>query len=221
MDIEKTSTSSSSSNSSAPVSSSSISPDITSLTHIHEPAILYNLKERSAANFAYTFMASALVAVNPLKRSADPSLSDFVGKSGNALAPHPFSIAEVAYQNLVFSGLNQSVIIGGESGAGKTETAKIILKYLASRHDGTPAAATASTASDSLDVKLLKSSPILESFGNAKTARNNNSSRFGKFMKLLFFDQGLLHLGNVTFGSVETAEGTIASIAVGDKEILT
>ena len=80
-------------------------------------------------------------------------------------------------------GKNQSIIVSGESGAGKTETAKIILKYLAGRNlEGS----AAPSGSDSLDVKLLKSSPILESFGNAKTLRNNNSSRFGKFMKLLF-----------------------------------
>ena len=79
-------------------------PDMTSLYHIHEPGILQNLKDRSTARCAYTFMASAMIAVNPLRRTEDPRFSEYIDKAVNAVSPHPFSIAESSYQNLSFSG---------------------------------------------------------------------------------------------------------------------
>ena len=163
--------------------------DMTSLHHIHEPGILYNLKTRYLQqNAPYTYMASALIAVNPLRACLEPERTTYISKSSNTVPPHPYAIAETAYQNLSFSKVNQSIVISGVSGAGKTETAKIILRYLASRSTPTTTTTTTTTTTNttSLDKRLIDSSPILESFGNAKTLRNSNSSRFGKFLKLCF-----------------------------------
>jgi myosin heavy subunit len=185
--------------------------DMTALYYIHEPGILANLRGRFLTqNLPYTSMASALIAVNPLHPCPEPQMEAYMDQPVNKVAPHPFAIAEAAYKSLSFSRINQSIVISGVSGAGKTETAKIILRYLASRSPETNSAALAATTSKSpfgskpaasttsasssallskvegLDAKLLDSSPLLESFGNAKTLRNNNSSRFGKFLKLCF-----------------------------------
>jgi myosin heavy subunit len=181
-----------------------IMADMTALHHIHEPGILYNLRNRFLTqNLPYTYMASALIAVNPLRAFPEPLLSAYVDQPTNKVAPHPFAIAEAAYQNLSFSKINQSIVISGVSGAGKTETAKIVLRYLAARSPDSNSAQNVPFVSgrnstkvvapsvllhkvEGLDEKLVDSSPLLESFGNAKTLRNNNSSRFGKFLKLCF-----------------------------------
>jgi myosin heavy subunit len=170
--------------------------DMTSLIHIHEPGILHNLRERNAVFSAYTYMGTVMIAVNPLRRLPEADIADYdtsvksqstmhSAANGNKKEPepHPYAMAELAFQQLSFSGTNQSLVVSGESGAGKTETAKILLKYLVRRCLGDQ---HSSSGDDQLDNRLLQSSPILESFGNAKTTRNNNSSRFGKFMKLLF-----------------------------------
>ncbi|CAM9488990.1 unnamed protein product, partial [Ectocarpus sp. 13 AM-2016] len=157
--------------------------DMTSLHHIHEAGILYNLRERSEleGQRPYTFMGTILIAVNPLRRIPDPDVSEYMNRSLDPEAPHPYAIAELAYHQMRLGtgrkAANQSIVVSGESGAGKTETSKIILTFLTHRSAGGVA---------SLDQKVVDSSPILESFGNAKTLRNNNSSRFGKFLKLQF-----------------------------------
>ncbi|CAM9142326.1 unnamed protein product [Ectocarpus sp. 6 AP-2014] len=157
--------------------------DMTSLHHIHEAGILHNLRERSKLQDQrpYTFMGTILIAVNPLRRVPNPEMADFMDRSLNPETPHPYAIAELAYHQMRLGAgrkvANQSIVVSGESGAGKTETSKIILTFLTHRSVGGVA---------SLDQKVVDSSPILESFGNAKTLRNNNSSRFGKFLKLQF-----------------------------------
>eukprot|EP01033_Poteriospumella_lacustris_P018368 gene18368-13204_t len=162
-----------------------VTDDMTSLHHLHEPGILFNLKKRYERRQIYTYMASALIAVNPFTRIPEPNADDYATKSRTELIPHPNAISETCFKNLAVLKKNQSVIISGESGAGKTETAKIVIKYLASRGIDRTGHSVDQTASD-LYGKLQQLSPILESFGNAKTGRNSNSSRFGKFMKLLF-----------------------------------
>jgi myosin heavy subunit len=200
--------------------------DMTALHYIHEPGILYNLRHRFLTqNAPYTYMASALIAVNPLHECPQPTMVSYVGQASNKVAPHPYAIAEAAYQNLSFSRTNQSIVISGVSGAGKTETAKIILRYLAARSPQDTSSSAASRAStrggasaapgallhkvEGLDAKLVDSSPLLESFGNAKTLRNNNSSRFGKFLKLCFSN-------GVAPGSVATngAEGALTGMTL-------
>ncbi|CAM9467577.1 unnamed protein product, partial [Ectocarpus fasciculatus] len=157
--------------------------DMTSLHHIHEAGILYNLAERSKVESQrpYTFMGTILIAVNPLRRIPNPDVSEYMDRALNPEAPHPYAIAELAYHQMRLGAgrkaANQSIVVSGESGAGKTETSKIILTFLTHRSAG---------GVTNLDQKVLDSSPILESFGNAKTLRNNNSSRFGKFLKLQF-----------------------------------
>jgi len=161
--------------------------DMTALQYFHIPGILHNLRERSLEDAPYTFLGgSVLVAVNPLKEIADPNNS--LGQQKAVQFPHPYAIAETALQQLTFAAtrkntgdkMNQSIVVGGESGAGKTESSKMVLKHLVARSE-------ASGGGDSsLDQRLLDTNPILEAFGNAATVRNSNSSRFGKFMKLHF-----------------------------------
>ncbi|CAM9166452.1 unnamed protein product [Ascophyllum nodosum] len=157
--------------------------DMTALHHINEPAILYNLGERAKLKNQrpYTFMGTILIAVNPLRKVPNPEMNDYMDRSLNPEAPHPYAIAELAYHQMRLGAgrqaANQSIVVSGESGAGKTETSKIILSFLTHRSVGGVA---------ELEQKVVDSSPILESFGNAKTLRNNNSSRFGKFLKLQF-----------------------------------
>jgi myosin heavy subunit len=107
------------------------------------------------------------------------------------MPPHVYAITDFALRSMKTSGVGQSIIISGESGAGKTETAKVALEYLTGLcgddQDGT----------ESLAQKLLQSNPILEAFGNAKTTRNNNSSRFGKFMEIEFDDTHMICGGKV------------------------
>lgn len=169
----------------------SLAADVTALHYINEPGILYNLEQRSGNNEPYTLLGSVLVAVNPLKVIADPA--GILGLKKAAQCPHPYGIAEIAYGQMVFaenrklgknlSGeeiiSNQSIVISGESGSGKTESSKYVLKHLVTRNEH-------SGGEKGLDGRLLGSNPILESFGNASTLRNHNSSRFGKFLKLHF-----------------------------------
>ena len=170
--------------------------DMTSLGHINEPTILANLEVRADKQHAsmerlhtYTFVSNVLIAVNPLKDGLkDPGFEVF--REANSMVPHPFNLAERAFKQMAVQvgegARNQSIVISGESGAGKTESAKIVLRFLCGR---CPHASTADAGKKaSLDKRMLDSNPILEAFGNAKTLRNNNSSRFGKFMKLQFTD---------------------------------
>eukprot|EP00904_Undaria_pinnatifida_P007215 jgi/Undpi1/3623/HiC_scaffold_16.g06993.m1 len=157
--------------------------DMTSLHHIHEASILYNLRIRAAIDNQrpYTFMGTILIAVNPLRKVADPEMSEFMNRALDPESPHPYAIAELAYHQMRLGAgrkeANQSIVVSGESGAGKTETSKIMLRFLTHRSVG---------GVSGLEQKVVDSSPILESFGNAKTLRNNNSSRFGKFLKMQF-----------------------------------
>ncbi|OQR82606.1 myosin-like protein [Achlya hypogyna] len=185
-----------------------VTDDMTALYYIHEPGVLHNLSERSKLDNQrpYTFMANVLIAVNPLRPLADPRVSEIVNNS--SCPPHPYAIAEMAYQQMVYNSTremptNQSVVISGESGAGKTESSKIVLKHLTTRGvfgKKTSAAEVESFVNkrhentNSLDNRLIEQNPILEAFGNAKTLRNHNSSRFGKFMKLQFTSDGLFKL---------------------------
>ncbi|KAJ8509566.1 hypothetical protein ON010_g18750 [Phytophthora cinnamomi] len=147
-------------------------------------------------------MANVLIAVNPLRELPNPRISEVVNTAGSA--PHPYSIAEMAYQQMVYNSgtdqpTNQSVVISGESGAGKTESSKIVLRHLTTRglygkkargDDIENMSKTRQQHGTSLDHRLIEQNPILEAFGNAKTLRNYNSSRFGKFMKLQFTADG-------------------------------
>ncbi|CAN0416363.1 unnamed protein product, partial [Ectocarpus sp. 12 AP-2014] len=117
----------------------SVVADMTALHHIHEAGILHNLKERSRPwrQTPYTWMGTILLAVNPLKAVPQPPIEDFMNRSLDPERPHPYAIAELSYRQMRLAGgragMNQSIVVSGESGAGKTETVKIILSYLARR----------------------------------------------------------------------------------------
>ena len=150
-------------------------------------AINENLKKRFEAGEIYTYIGHVLVSVNPFRDLGiytDQVLNSYKGKNRLEMPPHVFAIAESAYYNMKAYHENQCVIISGESGAGKTEAAKRIMQYIANVSGG--------ESGDIQQIKdmVLATNPLLESFGNAKTLRNNNSSRFGKYLQIHFNAQG-------------------------------
>ncbi|PSR94900.1 Myosin-6 like, partial [Actinidia chinensis var. chinensis] len=162
--------------------------DMTKLAYLHEPGVLQNLKSRYDINEIYTYTGSILIAVNPFRRL--PHLYDshmmaqYKGAAFGELSPHPFAVADAAYRQMISEGISQSILVSGESGAGKTESTKLLMRYLA--YMGGRAVAEGRT----VEQQVLESNPVLEAFGNAKTVRNNNSSRFGKFVEIQFDQNG-------------------------------
>ncbi|XP_071689414.1 myosin-6-like isoform X2 [Rutidosis leptorrhynchoides] len=162
--------------------------DMTKLAYLHEPGVLANLRSRYDINEIYTYTGSILIAVNPFTRL--PHLYDshmmaqYKGAAFGELSPHPFAVADAAYRVMINEGISQSILVSGESGAGKTESTKQLMRYLAYM------GGRASTDGRSVEQKVLESNPVLEAFGNAKTVRNNNSSRFGKFVEIQFDQKG-------------------------------
>lgn len=157
--------------------------DMTSLSYLHEPSILDNLRRRFFTESPYTYTGEICIAVNPYKwlDNYSPKLRASYSKDyrKDELPPHVYAATANAYRGLTARNLNQCILVSGESGAGKTETVKILMNHIAS---------VASNSGNLIVDKLLKSNPLLESFGNAKTIRNDNSSRFGKFTQLEFDD---------------------------------
>ena len=180
--------------------------DLLQLSELHVAVLLSVLKNRFRDDNIYTHIGNLIIALNPFKWTIEhyqPEQSAAYIREGwqgaplsrTTLRPHSWAVANKSYWDMVSHG-NQSILISGESGAGKTEGAKIILRYfgdlcttLLRNEDAGDEAITAIT---SINDKLQQSSPILESFGNAKTTRNDNSSRFGKFMKIQFNAKGIL-----------------------------
>ncbi|RKU48332.1 class II myosin [Coniochaeta pulveracea] len=161
--------------------------DLTLLSKVSNEAINENLKKRFEGAEIYTYIGHVLVSVNPFRDLGiytDQVLDSYRGKNRLEMPPHVFAIAESAYYNMKAYKDNQCVIISGESGAGKTEAAKRIMQYIASVSGG--------TGGDIQQIKdmTLATNPLLEAFGNAKTLRNNNSSRFGKYLQIHFNAQG-------------------------------
>nr|XP_020641641.1 myosin-1B-like isoform X4 [Pogona vitticeps] len=166
--------------------------DMAMMTHLHEPAVLYNLKERYAAWMIYTYSGLFCVTVNPYKWLPvyNPEVvSAYRGKKRQEAPPHIFSISDNAYQFMLTDRENQSILITGESGAGKTVNTKRVIQYFAT------IAATADKKKEepgTLEDQIISANPLLEAFGNAKTVRNDNSSRFGKFIRIHFGPTGKL-----------------------------
>ncbi|RQM28181.1 hypothetical protein B5M09_002631 [Aphanomyces astaci] len=162
--------------------------DMCTLNHLHEPAVLKNLQLRHAQFVPYTYTGQICIAVNPYKwldLYSKDLYFDYLNLPRNDLAPHPFALSSSAYIDMNKLGIEQSILVSGESGAGKTETVKIMMNHLASISGG-------GTHGSLVIDQVLKSNPLLEAFGNAKTKRNDNSSRFGKFAQLQFNAEGLL-----------------------------
>ncbi|XP_074787468.1 unconventional myosin-Vb isoform X2 [Athene noctua] len=156
--------------------------DLTALSYLHEPAVLHNLKVRFLeSNHIYTYCGIVLVAINPYEQLPiyeEDVIYAYSGQNMGDMDPHIFAVAEEAYKQMARDEKNQSIIVSGESGAGKTVSAKYAMRFLATV-GGSP-------SETSIEAKVLASSPIMEAFGNAKTTRNDNSSRFGKYIQIGF-----------------------------------
>ncbi|XP_061827499.1 unconventional myosin-X [Nerophis lumbriciformis] len=172
--------------------------DMSLLAELHEAAIMHNLFLRYQRDNIYTNIGSILAAVNPYKQIAglyDGTSVDLYSKHQmGELPPHIFAIANECYRCLWKRHDSQCVLISGESGAGKTESTKLLLKFLSVMSQNS-AGAPPSERTTRVEQALIQSSPIMEAFGNAKTVYNNNSSRFGKFIQLHFSQNGNIQGG--------------------------
>ncbi|XP_005399801.1 PREDICTED: myosin-2 [Chinchilla lanigera] len=172
--------------------------DMAMMTHLHEPAVLYNLKERYAAWMIYTYSGLFCVTVNPYKWLPvyNPEVvTAYRGKKRQEAPPHIFSISDNAYQFMLTDRENQSILITGESGAGKTVNTKRVIQYFATiavTGDKKKEEVTSGKMQGTLEDQIISANPLLEAFGNAKTVRNDNSSRFGKFIRIHFGTTGKL-----------------------------
>uniref|UniRef100_A0AAQ5X725 Myosin VIIBb n=1 Tax=Amphiprion ocellaris TaxID=80972 RepID=A0AAQ5X725_AMPOC len=161
--------------------------DMIKLGDMTEAGLLRNLLLRHKQGLIYTYTGSVLVAVNPYKDYpiySNDQVRLYQGRKLGELPPHIFAIAESCYFNMTRHLRNQCCIISGESGAGKTESTKLILQYLA--------AVSGELSEQQIEKQILESNPILEAFGNAKTIRNDNSSRFGKYLEIFFNKDGVI-----------------------------
>uniref|UniRef100_A0A8B9HAJ0 Myosin VC n=1 Tax=Astyanax mexicanus TaxID=7994 RepID=A0A8B9HAJ0_ASTMX len=156
--------------------------DLTALSYLHEPAVLHNLRVRFVdSRIIYTYCGIILVAVNPYKQLpiyGDGVIHAYSGQNMGDLDPHIFAVAEEAYKQMARNNRNQSIIVSGESGAGKTVSARYAMRYFAM--------VSKSSSNKRVEDKVLASNPITEAIGNAKTTRNDNSSRFGKYTEISF-----------------------------------
>lgn len=164
--------------------------DLAQLSYLHEPAVLHNIKLRYAQESIYTYSGIVLIAMNPFQRVpiyGSDIMREYSGKRRDELEPHLFAVAEEAYRSMINDNKNQSIIVSGESGAGKTQSARYIMRYFATVDDLDEKSSSNDTgAVSAVEQSVLATNPIMESFGNSKTTRNDNSSRFGKYMEIIF-----------------------------------
>lgn len=169
--------------------------DMADLTFLNEASVLHNLKQRYYSNLIYTYSGLFCVAINPYKRFpvyTQRCAKLYRGKRRNEVPPHIFAISDGAYVNMLTNSENQSMLITGESGAGKTENTKKVIAYFATVGASTKKADDPTQKKGSLEDQVVQTNPVLEAFGNAKTVRNDNSSRFGKFIRIHFGPSGKL-----------------------------
>ncbi|XP_014676451.1 PREDICTED: myosin heavy chain, muscle-like [Priapulus caudatus] len=167
--------------------------DMANLTYLNDASVLHNLTQRYRAWMIYTYSGLFCVVINPYKRLPiyiDQVVQEYRGKRRPEMPPHLFSVADNAYAEMLMNREDQSMLITGESGAGKTENTKKVISYFAlvaasgKKKEG--------ESKVSLEDQIVQANPVLESFGNAKTVRNDNSSRFGKFIRIHFGPSGKL-----------------------------
>ncbi|KAJ5966320.1 hypothetical protein N7481_013034 [Penicillium waksmanii] len=168
--------------------------DMAELTHLNEASVVHNLHTRYQSDLIYTYSGLFLVTINPycpLPIYTNEYIKMFKGRAREETRPHIFAMADEAFRNLVEEGENQSILVTGESGAGKTENTKKVIQYLAAvATSDTPYGRSGTKNLTNLSQQILRANPILEAFGNAQTVRNNNSSRFGKFIRIEFSRSG-------------------------------
>ncbi|KAJ5947397.1 hypothetical protein N7466_000412 [Penicillium verhagenii] len=168
--------------------------DMAELTHLNEASVVHNLHMRYQSDLIYTYSGLFLVTINPycpLPIYTNEYIKMYKGRGREETRPHIFAMADEAFRNLVEEGENQSILVTGESGAGKTENTKKVIQYLAAvATSDTPYARSGTKQISNLSQQILRANPILEAFGNGQTVRNNNSSRFGKFIRIEFSRSG-------------------------------
>merc|ERR1711915_1175752 len=165
--------------------------DMVNLTFLNDASVFWNLKTRYQAKMIHTYSGLFVVVVNPYKRFpiyTHRVAKIYLGKRRNEVPPHLWAIAETAYRGMLTNSKDQAMLITGESGAGKTENTKKVITYLAQ----VAASGKKQAKKVSLEDQIVATNPILESYGNAKTSRNDNSSRFGKFIRIHFNGAGKL-----------------------------
>ncbi|KAK0086371.1 hypothetical protein PV325_003303 [Microctonus aethiopoides] len=169
--------------------------DMSNLTYLNDASVLHNLKQRYYHKLIYTYSGLFCVAINPYKRYpvyTTRCAKLYRGKRRSEVPPHIFAISDGAYVNMLTNSENQSMLITGESGAGKTENTKKVIAYFATVGASTKKSEEADKKKGSLEDQVVQTNPVLEAFGNAKTVRNDNSSRFGKFIRIHFGPSGKL-----------------------------
>merc|ERR1719151_246241 len=189
--------------------------DMADLTCLNEASVLHNIKERYYSGLIYTYSGLFCVVVNPYKRLpiyTEKIIEIYKGKKRHEVPPHVFAITDIAYRSMLQDREDQSILCTGESGAGKTENTKKVIQYLAYVAASKPKGSSHAPASNEgglsfgeLEQQLLKANPILEAFGNAKTVKNDNSSRFGKFIRINFDASGYIAGANIETYLLEKA----------------
>merc|ERR1712079_627102 len=187
--------------------------DMSNLTYLNDASVLFNLQMRYVERLIYTYSGLFCIAVNPYKRFpiyTERTVGIYRLKRRNEVPPHIFAIAEGSYHAMCLKSKNQSILITGESGAGKTENTKKVITYFAFVGSSAPAKKTAAKKV-SLEDQVVQTNPVMEAFGNAKTVRNDNSSRFGKFIRVWFNNQGKMAGGDIETYLLEKSRVTYQS----------
>ncbi|CAK1542108.1 unnamed protein product [Leptosia nina] len=165
-------------------------PDLCQLPELNEQTLLDNLRARFGTGYIYTYVGSILIALNPFKFYPiyNPKYVKLYQNKriGSSLPPHIFAVADAAYHCMLREKTNQCIVISGESGSGKTESTNFLLHHLT-------ALSQKGSHGSGVEQTILSAGPVLEAFGNAKTAHNNNSSRFGKFIQVNYKENGMVH----------------------------
>ncbi|XP_068180853.1 myosin-10 isoform X2 [Antennarius striatus] len=192
--------------------------DMADLTCLNEASVLHNLRERYYSGLIYTYSGLFCVVVNPYKNMpiyTESIVDMYRGKKRHELPPHIYAISEAAYRSMLQDREDQAILCTGESGAGKTENTKKVIQYLAhvaSSHKGATLGRNKEVVQGELERQLLQANPILEAFGNAKTVKNDNSSRFGKFIRINFDVAGYIVGANIETYLLEKSRATRQAI---------
>ncbi|CAG5947120.1 unnamed protein product, partial [Menidia menidia] len=187
--------------------------DMAELTCLNEASVLHNLKERYYSGLIYTYSGLFCVVINPYKYLpiySEEIINMYKGKKRHEMPPHIYAITDTAYRSMMQDREDQSILCTGESGAGKTENTKKVIQYLAhvaSSFKSKKDQGSAVLSHGELEKQLLQANPILEAFGNAKTVKNDNSSRFGKFIRINFDVNGYIVGANIETYLLEKSRG--------------